>query len=105
MPADLPSPICRLPRCAGLASTRGGFCTAHGIRYVLWRSWRDELERRDLDDVGAAADGPIDPFKDAALDALFAWLTPGPFPELDAAEGLLIVVAPAVVAAAPLRPR
>ena len=100
----LPSPTCRLPRCADPASARGGFCTGHGIRYVLWRAWRDELERQDLDDAATVPSGAPDPFRDAALDALFAWLTPGPFPELDAAEGLLVVVH-AAVAAAPLRLR
>jgi hypothetical protein len=98
------SPICRLPSCPLFAPVRGGFCTPHGLRYLRWRIWRDALERQDLLDAGVLPGHSPDPLTAAALDVLYAWLTPGPFPELDA-DDLLAVPALAGLAAAPLRPR
>ena len=80
-PAHMPPPVCRVHGCAEPAFYGDGFCLADGLRYLDWRSMRDEFERADLDGTGYAPYAELSdaPQLAAALDAVHRFLTPEPF--------------------------
>lgn len=75
-----PGPACRRPDCGEPAVGPHGFCLGHDLRYAEWRAWRDRLERDDLADAGVPDGHEPDAETARALDALWHYLTPGPFP-------------------------
>lgn len=77
-PRRLRPPTCRRPGCAEPALGPLGYCLHHALRYHRWRSWRDQLERDDLDHAGTLGE-PLDEQLADALDQLYLHLTPGPF--------------------------
>lgn len=56
------------------------YCFDHGLRYVVWRVWRDRLERAELRAMGWQPQDELPDDVAGTLDVLFEVFVPGPFP-------------------------
>jgi hypothetical protein len=69
--------VCRVSGCPHPPAPGSDLCFEHGVRYVEWRTWRDQLDREDVRHAGPEAES--DPAVVRALEALAQHLTSGPF--------------------------